>query len=102
MENLTLYDFLKMSTNKSSLRSVFITDIVSENCLIINVEAYDSTGYNSLNTTVTNFDKFTTYLNKMILKNYNGLIGQAEHIRINIYSDVYPIQYILTKDGNIF
>ena len=94
----SLYELLNMTREKSTLKSVFISNKVFENCIIVNVEAYDDTGYNALNTTPYRFDQFCEYLDKTIMNNYSLIATRGLDIRVCIYS-IYSVQYILTKTG---
>lgn len=88
-----------LSEKDPRMKSVFITNTFFENCLIINVEAYDEMGYNAINTSVKQFDDFYDALNKYILDNFNKINSKTDKVRVCIYSAVYPTEYILTKDG---
>ena len=94
----SLYELLNMTREKSTLKSVFISDKVFENCIIVNVEAYDDTGYNALNTTPYRFDRFCEYLDKILLDNYSLIAARGLDIRVCIYS-IHRSEYILTKTG---
>lgn len=85
-----------------AFNSVAITDHYSEGALIIGVEAYDDVGYEALNTTVENFNKFYDDLNKHIIENFTKINSETDSIRVRVYSEVYPTQYIITKDGDIY
>lgn len=97
----SLYELLEIKRKNSTLKSVFITNEIFEDCLILNVEAYDNTGFNALNTSVARFDNFYDYLNKTIKENFDKINDKTDMIRVCIYS-AYDGQYIITKDGNIY
>lgn len=97
----SLYELLNMTREKSTLKSVFISDKVFENCIIVNVEAYDDTGYNALNTTSYRFNQFCEYLDKTLLDNYSLIAARGLDIRVCIYS-LHRVEYILTKKGTRF
>jgi hypothetical protein len=99
--NKSLYELLNMNRRQSTLKSVFVSNRISENCVIVNVEAYDETGYNALNTTPYKFDKFCAYLDKTLLDNYSLIAGQDLNIRVCIYG-IYRVEYILTRSGTVF
>lgn len=94
----SLYELLNMNRKNSTLRSVFVSDRISENCIIVNVEAYDETGYNALETTPYKFDRFCEYLDRTLLDNYSLIADRGLDIRVCIYS-IYRHEYILTKTG---
>lgn len=79
--------------------NVFISNEIFEDCLIINVEAYDDFGYEMLNTTVEKFDEFYSKLNGIIFTHFKQINNKTDKVRVCIYSDVYPTQYILTNEG---
>lgn len=97
----SLYDLLEMKRKNSTLKSVFVTNKMFEDCLVVNVEAYDNTGFKALETTVSKFDKFYDYLNKTLLANFELLNDKSDMIRVCIYS-TYRTEYIITKKGKIF
>ena len=96
--NKSLYDILGYKAKHSVLKSVFVTNKIFENCLIVNVEAYDDTGYRALNTSVSNFDRFTDYLDKIIDKHFSK-IHDGDAIRVCIYG-LHPVEYIRHKEGD--
>lgn len=97
----SLYELLNMTREKSTLKSVFISNEVFENCITVNVEAYDDTGYNALNTTPYRFNQFCEYLDKTIMNNYSLIAARGLDIRVCIYS-LHRVEYILTKTGARF
>ena len=97
----TLYDLLGVKRKNSTLKSVFVTNKIFEDCLVLEVEAYDDTGFNALETSVTKFDKFTEYLDKVILDNFEKINNQSDMVRVCVYG-IYRCEYILTKSGNRF
>lgn len=99
---ISLYELLEIKRKNSTLKSVFVTSEVFEDCLVVNVEAYDDTGCNALNTSVSRFDKFTDYLNRTIKNNFDKINNKTDMIRVNVYSEAYPVQYIIAKNGNKF
>ena len=99
--NKSLYELLNMNRKRSTLKSVFISDQIFENCIIVTVEAYDDTGYNALNTTPYKFDRFCAYLDKTLLNNYSSIAGHGLDIRVCIYG-TYRVEYILTRSGTVF
>lgn len=99
--NKSLYETLDMKRKNSTLKSVFVTKDIFEGCIIINVEAYDTTGYNAINTTVSKFDKFYDYLNKTILENFETVNNITDMVRVCVYG-IYRTEYILTMDGKVF
>lgn len=97
--NQSIYDRKDIKTVDKRFKSVFPTTSYTEDCLIVGVEAYDELGYNTLNTSVDRFDRFYNKLNKILLDNFNKLNPKTDKIRVIIYSDVYPSEYILTESG---
>lgn len=100
--NQNLYDHPEIKTTNKKFKSVFITDIFSEDCLILEVEANDDIGYNAINTTVDALDTFYDELNEIILENYKIINKQTKLIRVIINSEIEHMEYILTSDGNIY
>lgn len=99
--NNTLYKALGMNAQNSSLKSVFITPKFFEGCLVVEVEAYDETGYQAINSTPSRFDKFYDYLNRTIVSNFDIINNKTDKIRVNIYGHQH-FQYIITKDNQVF
>lgn len=99
--NRTLYGLLGYTKKNSSLKSVFLTNRYFENCLIINVEAYDETGYNAINTSNGKFDKFIHYLNRILFNNFSQINNYTDKIRVNVHGE-RSFQYILNKNGQMF
>lgn len=99
--NDSLYEILEMKTKNSTLKSVFITPQFFEGCLVLEVEAYDNTGFQAINSSASRFDKFYDYLNRIIISNFDKINTKTDKIRVNIYG-VQHFQYIITKDNQVF
>lgn len=100
--NQTIYDHPDITTDNKKFKSAFISNTISEDCLIIEVEAYDDIGYNALNTTVEAFDTFYDELNEILTENFNRINKQTRLIRVIINSEIEHTEYILTNKGNIY
>lgn len=100
--NPSIYDHPSIKTTNKKFKSVFISREYFEDCLIVAVEAYDDIGYNALNTTIDEFDTFYDEINKIIIENFTKINSKTNNIRVIIHSDIYPTEYILTKDGQRF
>lgn len=99
--NNSLYEVLGMKNKRSSLKSVFVTPEFFEGCLVINVEAYDETGYNAINSSSSQFNDFVKYLNQIIFSNFNKINNKTDKVRVNIYGN-QNYQYILTSRREVF
>ena len=80
---------------------MFVTERIFEDCLVIEVDAYDDTGYNAINTNVSRFDRFYDYLNRTILANFEKINNQTDAVRVCVYG-AYRVEYILTNDGRVY
>lgn len=99
--NRSLHDVLGMKSERSTLKSVFITPEFFEGSLVIEVEAYDDTGYQAINSTPSRFDEFYDYLNRTIISNFDKINNKTDRIRVNIHGNEH-FQYIITRNNQVF
>lgn len=85
-----LYSLMGCKRKNSILRSVVVTNQFSEGYRIINVEPYDSTGSNALDSTPSRYDTALETIEKNLQRFIPG-----EKVRICVYSNVRrPIEYL--------
>lgn len=95
----TLYEVLGMKAKNSVFKSVFITDrVTSEGYNIIEVEPYDDTFLNAINT-VSKYDRTTDRIFKKIYETFGADMwvilytdyGQSEHLLSEYYMKEYGL-----------
>lgn len=85
-----LYSLMGCKRKNSILKSVTVSDITIEGYRVINVEPYDSTGVNALDSTPGRYDKALETIENTLKSFIPG-----EKVRICVYSNVRrPIEYL--------
>lgn len=112
-ERITLYDVLEYKVEKSVLKSVSINCGLAESHPIIEIEPYDTTGTNALDTTPAKYDSAINYVERKLIDLYRDrpeklkkYIGETRDnmVWIYVYSNVYyHIELLLNlKTGKEF
>ena len=82
----TLNELLNVKRKNTILKSVYVTNKRFDGMLVVEVEPYDTTGFNAFNTTPSRYEKAVETITKAVRKYFDG---KEREVWINIYSDVY-------------
>ena len=93
MNNKSLYSLLGMKSKNSVFKSVFVTDSYTcENYRIIEVEPYDNTFLNAINTV----NKYDNTIDRIVKKVYEYFNGQD--VWLKVYTDNHGQIEILVNE----
>ena len=81
-----LSELLNVKRKNSVLRSVFVTNQRIDGILVVEVEPYDKTGDNALNTTLSRYVDALKTISKAVKKYFDG---KEKEVWINVYCDAY-------------
>ncbi|WP_274355444.1 hypothetical protein [Ligilactobacillus salivarius] len=81
-----LSELLNVKRKNSVLRSVFVTNQRIDGILVVEVEPYDKTGDNALNTTPSRYVDALKTISKAVKKYFDG---KEKEVWINVYCDAY-------------
>ena len=94
----SLYYLMGYKSKYSVLKSVCYCGVNAEGFRSIEVEPYDATGYNALNTTPSKYDRSIDKIEKTLVKFYKHLPAPQTHkerlFYISIYAEGEPFEYI--------
>lgn len=88
MMNQQLSNLLRTKRKNTILKSVFVTNEFIDKMRLIEIEAYDKTGYNALNTSISRYDKAMLTIEKALTKYFSD---KEEKILVRVCSDEYGI-----------
>ena len=68
----TLNELLNIKRKNTVLKSVYVTNKRFDGMLIVEVEPYDTTGFNAINTTPSRYEKAVKTISKAVRKYFDG------------------------------
>ena len=97
----TLNELLNVKRKNTVLKSVYVTNKRFDGMLVVEIEPYDTTGFNAINTTPSRYEKAVETITKAVRKYFDG---KEKEVWINIYSDVFGSNENIynIKQGNFF